>query len=1196
MSSSNPAEDGAALSNSGHTEHTEKAEDAFSNASNAMSDAQRSFQAYEGSKSLKLVNRSGDFVDKTQSNASAIQGAISTVAPVYESDNMQAIRDGVNTLIDSLPGLLRALDTVAQLHPFIGVAVGAFKVVVELDLKRRDNDKKIASLFLQMKNMMGALLQLRSIKDNDIVGPDGETIEARMQGLVKQTADDITSCGNACDTYAKKRMIVKVIKGSFWDTTLKGYIDLFAKRQKEFTFALAIHTGAAVDEANRKLDELDSKMNIVLQYFKEASSSPEQDQLAALIQAKGGPAVVMSNLEVLRELLTIKPGSAKRSDGQAVEQHSEDLNRIREELFESPEVAIQKNFDIFERKFRMQQREFAEEMRRVIHHEGDRVVEAVTSGPHDRIIDPDIHEIWKGMRWSGHVKTRHFVLALLDYFREQFELKKRARGENFSSRIRDEDEWTMEWVNVKRLYAIAEAFDDDASGFVTIAEVNQFTTSRPKEWSLLHWLAYWAIGWQMTGTLFIEEILRLFGKMFSLERLILPANRRAVANYLEHVYPDICILTMSFNCTNEPDSLKKRFQSYVLAEGSRLTEGLVTIRYNIDAADTLRLVMGPGRVEKSLFSLIYLLLKRHFEVMRLCRKKVISKDELGDAAKTIKLVMDAVTQRHDDLEVLFKQQGFDPAQQFKIFACELFDYWHDRSQFDTLENLRKYEFTEYEYVEDAEEPIANPDVLLNYPLPNHDLYRVIEYSPTDNDNQADAAIRPILGRWHGFLYLGEAPIDPMLSFCLHASVDRSTFEASEIAAHGARFVVTGGYTRTTDGSIEYNFTITFSMQAPKIYCVGTVDENTGRLVGRHGIQNTPEKIFKLLFFQDIPPELIVARPPPSEFEANRIGALWKYALTAALNDVRKKMFSWSYLKERRTIRLEYLDILDRSDGFITFEEANRWRYLQNFVTCEDMRTFYALHANKRPRFLEARFLCDVCEEPLREARSVCLKCNGRETVDLCDKSACKEATVSREDLSSPHLPSHDIVKVRRGLHQFREVGKLLRTSDAALERARKLLTSAISTTVTSAPEGQQADQAEEPSHSRAPSAASNTPIAKIRGTLGEFPAPMCMSCSSIVSYPCWYCVDCPVDSNAFICIECDQKRGGFVLREHIPEHSLVFCKEKAVEETDPDKSMEKRLSALEGKLVAMEQKFVSFAEQMERIEQILQSLAVTRPT
>ena len=42
--------------------------------------------------------------------------------------------------------------------------------------------------------------RLRGIKDEESVGPDGQTIKARMQELVKQTAEDIKTCANACET------------------------------------------------------------------------------------------------------------------------------------------------------------------------------------------------------------------------------------------------------------------------------------------------------------------------------------------------------------------------------------------------------------------------------------------------------------------------------------------------------------------------------------------------------------------------------------------------------------------------------------------------------------------------------------------------------------------------------------------------------------------------------------------------------------------------------------------------------------------------------------------------------------------------------------------------------------------------------------------------------------------------------------
>ena len=235
---------------------------------------------------------------------------------------------------------------------------------------------------------------MRGIKDEESVGPDGQTIKARMQELIKQTAEDIKTCANACDTYAKKKLIVKVIKGSVWEGTLKGFIDLFASRRKAFTFALSIHVGVGVDDANRKLKEIDAKIDVVIDFFVKAVS-PEQLELAALVQKRGGPSAVMADNAALRELMKFQPattvdqakhgGSGREGAGHP---DGDELAVVKQELFDSPELAIKKNLELFERKFKMQQRELAEEMRRMVHHEGDRVIEAVTSGPHDRIIDP----------------------------------------------------------------------------------------------------------------------------------------------------------------------------------------------------------------------------------------------------------------------------------------------------------------------------------------------------------------------------------------------------------------------------------------------------------------------------------------------------------------------------------------------------------------------------------------------------------------------------------------------------------------------------------------------------------------------------------------------------------------------------------------------------------------------------------------
>lgn len=57
-----------------------------------------------------------------QTDVATAQGYSSPIKVAYESDTMKFVRDGVNALIDSLPGLVKALDEVAKLHPFIGSA------------------------------------------------------------------------------------------------------------------------------------------------------------------------------------------------------------------------------------------------------------------------------------------------------------------------------------------------------------------------------------------------------------------------------------------------------------------------------------------------------------------------------------------------------------------------------------------------------------------------------------------------------------------------------------------------------------------------------------------------------------------------------------------------------------------------------------------------------------------------------------------------------------------------------------------------------------------------------------------------------------------------------------------------------------------------------------------------------------------
>ena len=74
------------------------------------------------------------------------------------------------------------------------------------------------------------------------------------------------------------------------------------------------------------------------------------------------------------------------------------------------------------------------------------------------------------------------MLALRDHYHDRAEEHKRKAARFEGPHVHDPDAWCLEFMNVKRLQSISEAFDDDGSGFITVAEANQFTSSRPASW------------------------------------------------------------------------------------------------------------------------------------------------------------------------------------------------------------------------------------------------------------------------------------------------------------------------------------------------------------------------------------------------------------------------------------------------------------------------------------------------------------------------------------------------------------------------------------------------------------------------------------------------------------------------------------------------------------------------------------------
>ncbi|TBU25684.1 hypothetical protein BD311DRAFT_492317 [Dichomitus squalens] len=1094
-----------------------------------------------------------------EADVTAVQGLTSPLQLVTSTEPGKAIRHTISTIVDGIPALLKVLDIVAKSHPFIAIAVGAFRVAVELDLKRRDNDKKISLLFVEMRDMMAVLVQLKDVNRDKRAGDDNTTISGRMQHLVEKTEQDIRKCANACNAYAKKNILSKVVHSSAWDGEFKGYIQGFTTRRGEFGFALSIYIGRAVNNVTDKLVSMEEKMDRVLRYL-DACTSPEERELARQVDLRGGPQAVMQDEKLLKEVSEYRTGPSGSDRKARTKGVVDEFKALQTDLQTDVQTSIHQNMEQFQAKFLVQQRELEEQMRRAMHREGDRIIDAVNAGPHDKIIDPDIHEMWKEMRWRGSVKDRHFVLALREYFREKLDQLKKTNDSETPSvpshRLSEEDEWSMEYIHITRVQPIIEAFDDDGSGFITVQEVNAFTTARPKNWSLLHWLAYWAVGFQTSMSDYAAKIDVLLAKMFSLKRYALPTNRNAIEQYLGTVWTRISTLTAAFRRVEVDEALLRKFEDYTESEEDRLLRNLETVKYDIDARDTLELIRGPGRVEKHLFPLLYLLLKRDFEIMRLARTQCLHVDELFDSMSTVMWVMEAVNERHDSLADLFKQQKLDPAQQFKIFAFEMFKYWHDETEIWSMKRLKEAKFLEVPYDDSLEAQGVQPASVINYPLRSvEELLSTHESVMTEADRRAGSIIHRILGHWSGFCAKDDLyPSQAMFSLDLHVCPNNpKQFQCNGIAPNGTDWSLTGDYTIMEGGVVQYNFSVRYVARFATQHFSGRLDDHGSTLSGTWGFDDKPF----VFYFKRLPSELMRFYPSPAELASNKARALWHFATSAIHAQVQRDMGSWNWLQERWQRGKRYVELTVRREFYqLTSEETADLARCHRIMTPEEAG-LYQIFRDLRERAIPMHTLihCAACGDNIRGSRVTCLCCGMKTTIDLCDKESCLASEIgldARDDLTSPHLPSHEMFKMRRAIHPFREFGEMYRAAQSALKTARQVF---------AATSAQQA------------------------GASVENGSPQCVKCGERASMPCWYCIEC--EERIFVCYSCDYRHGGIKAGKHQKTHALVRCQMAAAPvdaESEHAAKLNARIETLEENIKEMDYKMQGgFATVDERI-------------
>ncbi|KAG1762169.1 hypothetical protein EDD22DRAFT_823696 [Suillus occidentalis] len=602
-------------------------------------------------------------------NATAIKSASDAMVTDLSKKNM-------GDFLGEAKKVMEALDVLQQVHPFVGVAILAFKAVVNLELTRRENDRRVGLMLAQASDMMTMLLQLKDTRDPTIVGPHGN-IRGRLDRVLDGIKHDIEDCGNAIDKYYKSKFMVKFFRSSHWASEFLKVCSSFSQRIQDLQLALNIRTTLRVDIAIDKLDELIRKQ------------SDRETKFEKEVQMRGGREKCLESED---KLDASKPTSKTASANTSVVEHHRLDASLLYELRAPLRNLLDENRALFMFKLDTQ----TSDIKDAIKDSETRIMWAFNSR-FRRVKDPHLRYIWKEMKWTTSVKTLYFIAELHDYYMNRFTHLRRdapppeavsdasslvlrvpsptptvsvmsdSEGEDRElpavdpayhelPTVNPADRWCLKYLSVFYVPSLSEGFDGDANGLVSVREVNTFTSAMPLGWTLPKALAYWAAGWRLDSQYYHTRIEQVLNSMVYAQADVLPENRGCIATYLNsYVIDGIKRLVRSLAELgpeySDPDLAQLTSQRREAQEETLATK-LNIVKYEIDSKDSIKL-FGSGRIENFLLPLLYLVIRRHLQIMKLASTVILVERELESATQTIENILEGVSLRVEQLAGAF---------------------------------------------------------------------------------------------------------------------------------------------------------------------------------------------------------------------------------------------------------------------------------------------------------------------------------------------------------------------------------------------------------------------------------------------------------------------------------------------------------------------------------------------------------------
>ncbi|KAK7685876.1 hypothetical protein QCA50_011223 [Cerrena zonata] len=1082
--------------------------------------------------------------EKKRESQNAIEVTIELPDTVFDSTSEEyqnILESEINNFSENFATLVTIFNDIADLHPAAKAVITVFKVVYELEMQRRENDRRIRVVYIHMKDMVHVLSRLKDTTPS-------------VQEICKKIEGNIKTCANVCDAFRRQRPLVRFLQASVWAEKFRSLIKGFANRRKELLLSLGMDTSMQIRSLDVKIGKLSKLITgYMTQTELKIAESIRKEQLPERYES-------YEKDSQLRKLIeAVYPDTSRKGIGGVPGGARLDIQELREILQQKVDIVIKNNTQTFEREFALCQSKMGE------------ILAAVKGGPHEMIKDKELQKLWEDMKWRWNVKSKTFVMTLREHFQDQLlGMKLRAKATHLEGDEEEHDvldRWAYSYISLAWLQPLLDAFDHDGSGYVTVMEINRFTDEKPDEiqWSLQHWIAYWAVGWQISASEYRSAILGFLTDMFDMLPKLHPYNRRGGDYYLHSIWPWVMQLLMALNTDGLPD-LRHKFVDFSRYEKKRIASHLEKVNYEISSQEMVSVITGE-HVEKHVLTLIFLLMQRNHHMFLQARNKVVQYSGIQKAVNSLLYVFAAIQLRVSDLEELARQQHIDVNDRMNRMASGLLRYYHDSSELWAMSNLssRRLRYLEPGDVppEDSDIPNdANFDNLFtsdNLPSIDVSAYETQLESVPGFQLTFDPYVVPrgelnsplihLLGTWSGFFYaagdtrlsndwigrsldvLHEVRIEP------ETSLESGSFVGYHTGSSRESWCIKGTCMRNKQGQIEVEFGLYYEGIPESGRYHGTIDE-ANTLISHStdfGLDSDSESYSDSdsdldsdldwnlyhhyhhdrprFMLRRIPAHMMVFYPPSSQLKRNRARALWFFAIRSILEDVRRRAWSWSYFRERIEKRRGYVEFGVSNKIVKRFtEDYKRFRLEKGTLLFQDALYYSSLSQHVHaiiPRHQNR--ICDSCDQRLWRDKIMCLDCKPEtepisQYLEFCDLN-CWRQHVSSRTLGNIHRHNHDIVKIRTHLHD-RNRPTLDYEARVALRYARLVWQPAP---VPSSLEDLDITIKVEPA------------VMLVSRSVSQ--DPKCGICAKALAVDCWYCVTCHNfyrTKHLFICDKCEE--------------------------------------------------------------------------